>query len=73
MLETLKEAYDKNGHNGPQLLKDWHELMESTGARSRREEFFTNVVKRADSVSLFIFFRRSALSILAAQIGGGKL
>ena len=59
---------------GPQLLEYWHELMEPpTVVRDRREAFFTKVVERADSVSHFILFRLSALSILADEIEGGNL
>ena len=72
MLETLQEAHNK-GRNGPQLLQYWHGLMEPTGVRDRREAFFTKVVQRAESVSRFIFFRPSALSILAVEIEGGNL
>ena len=56
MLETLQQAYNENGFNGPQLLEHWHGFMEPTGARDRREAFFTKVVERADSVSRFFFF-----------------
>ena len=70
MLETLQEAHNEE-RNGPQLLQYWHELMEPTGVRDRREAFFTKVVQRADSVSRFIFFRLSALSILADEIESG--
>jgi len=72
MLETLRKAHNENGLNGPQLLEYWHELMEPTGTRDRREEFFTQVVKRANTVSRFIFFRLSALSILAVEIECGS-
>jgi hypothetical protein len=61
MLESLQKAR-KKGLNGPQLLKYWHQLMEPTTVRNPREAFFTKVVKRADSVSRFIFFRLSALT-----------
>ena len=54
MLETLQAAHNK-GLNGLQLLDYWHELMEPTGARGRREGFFTEVVERANMVSRFIF------------------
>jgi hypothetical protein len=72
MLESLQEACKEKGLNGPQLLEYWHELMEPTGVRDRREAFFTKVVERADSVSHFILFRLSALSILADEIAGGN-
>ena len=70
MLETLQEAYNEKGLSGSQLLKYWHGLMEPTGARKHREDFFKKVVERANSVSRFIFFRLSALSILADEIEG---
>ncbi|KAF8343352.1 hypothetical protein F5887DRAFT_1212486 [Amanita rubescens] len=50
MLETLQEACKEKGLDGPQLLEYWHGLMEPTGARDRREEFFTKVVERAESM-----------------------
>jgi hypothetical protein len=40
MLESLQEACKEKGLNGPQLLEYWHELMEPTGVRDRREAFF---------------------------------
>ncbi|KAF8347980.1 hypothetical protein F5887DRAFT_673723 [Amanita rubescens] len=49
MLETLQEAHNQ-GLNGPQLLQYWHELMEPTGVRDRREAFFTKVVEQAASL-----------------------
>ena len=71
MLESLQEA-QKKGLSGPQLLEYWHELMEPTTVRNRREAFFTKVVKRAESVSHFIFFRLSPLTILADEVGGNR-
>ncbi len=67
MLETLQEAR-KKGLNGPQLLEYWHELMEPSRMRDLREQFFTKVVERANIVSRFVFFRLSALNILAVEI-----
>ena len=60
MLETLQKEYER-GLDGPQLLQYWHELMEPTGVRDRREAFFIRVVNKAASVSRFIFFWPSAL------------
>lgn len=72
MLELL-QGEQKKGLNGPQLLEYWHELMEPPTVRDRREVFFTKVVKRADSVSHFIFFFwLSALTILADEIDGNN-
>ncbi|KAF8343349.1 hypothetical protein F5887DRAFT_886857, partial [Amanita rubescens] len=51
MLETLQEACKEKGLDGPQLLEYWHGLMEPTRTRDRRQEFFTKVVERAESVS----------------------
>ena len=72
MLETL-QGYKEEGHDGPQLLKHWHERMEPTGVRDDRNAFFTKVVEQANIVSHFIFFRMSALSISVAEIESGKL
>ena len=72
MLETLQEAYNGKWVDGLQLLQYWHRLMEPTGARDRREAFFTKVVERANTVSRFSFFWLSALNILAVETGGGN-
>ena len=72
MLETL-QRYSEEGHDGPQLLKHWHERMEPTGAGDDRNAFFTKVVERANIVSRFIFVRMSALSMLVAEIESGNL
>ncbi len=72
MLETLQGAYNEKGLNEPQLLEYWHGLMEPTGTRDGREQFFTKVVELANIVSRFIFFLLSAISILAVEIECGR-
>ena len=70
MLERLR-ALQMEGLNGHQLLERWHDLMEPTGVvPDSREKFFTEVVKRANSVScLNLFFRGSPLSTSAGENG----
>ena len=60
MLERLQEL-QREGLNGQQLHWRWHNLMEPTGGvpdspEKFREKFFTEVVKRANSVSCLIPF-----------------
>ena len=72
MLESLQEAWN-NGLTGPQLLKYWHKLMELTNVvHDHHKVFFVKVVKWADSISHFIFFQLSTLSILADESEGGE-
>ncbi|KAK2464126.1 hypothetical protein APHAL10511_003874 [Amanita phalloides] len=49
MLETLQKARDEERLDGVQLLEYWHGLMEST-KRDGREVFFTEVVKKANTM-----------------------
>ncbi|KAF8525579.1 hypothetical protein BU17DRAFT_74439 [Hysterangium stoloniferum] len=58
MLEWLQNAQNENNFNGSELLTHWHELMEPQGPRYLRDQFFSEVVQRANSARNCHFMRR---------------
>ena len=60
MLEWLQEAQRKNAFDGPQLHGWWHELMERRVRREGRLNFFSEVLRKANTVSQWFFTFQSS-------------
>jgi hypothetical protein len=60
MLEWLQEAQRKYGFDGPQLHEWWYKLMEQSVREEGRLKFFSEVLRKANTVShWFLTFQSS--------------
>jgi hypothetical protein len=59
MLKVLQDVQKEKRWNRLELLSYWHNLMEPTGGRSGRDQFFAKVINRANDVSSFVPFSAS--------------
>ncbi len=51
MLEWLKKAHEEYGFDKDRLRAWWHEIMEEKSGRELRRQFFSEVLKKANTVS----------------------
>ena len=67
MLEWLQKAQKQNGFNGDALRRWWYDIMERRVQRERRREFFSEVLRKANTVSHWFLTFQS--SIYCYQMG----